>query len=354
MAKRAQVIMDLITTKFQKKMKDANKSWKRMKKNIFSVKSAIGVVFAGAAVRQIISVGRDLVKSAEEQQKAEMSVATALRAKGKYTKENFDAITQYASALQSAGVIGDEQILTVQGMLINYGLFGDELNTATGLVLDMVAGSRALQGSVDLLGRAFKGQYGLLSRYGVSMEDVNKAGGGFAGVIKELTKLYPNLNKALAQTPTGKLRQMANAWGDMKEHLGAGVARGLTDLATGLSSSAKNMSALNTEMGALISGKIAATITDIAAGFHYMAAGLSKVVSLQLKAASLTPVGMIAGLIGGESLWTKGSRVGAMGSAAYATAEKLRGSSIATLNEMDATMAGSTRRNKNRAATAAK
>jgi hypothetical protein len=358
-AKKGTIVLDLITRRFQKKMKDANKSWKRMKKNIFSVKSAIGVVFAGAALRQMVSFGRNLVGAAKEQQQSEQQLIGALRARGMATADVIKRMKEFATEIQLASTFGDEAVLSQEAYLVSLGRTEAEMQEMIRASADLAAGTgRDLDFAVRNLAKTFAGTTGelgeLLPEVRLLTAEELKAGKA-VGVVAEM---FRGQAKALIETPTGKLTQMAGAFRDIQQSIGAGVADSVAKIASSLSVSADSMVKFNDSAGQFMALKISGEITNLAAGMNLLAGAMGKVAATFLQIVQFTPIGLIGSgistLLGGETLFGAGTRIGRRAGTQLARGDVLSGISAATLAEYDQSMAGSVRREKNRAANRSK
>ena len=261
----ATVNLNLKTQKFKQGLKGAKKGMSDFGKTVSGIKNMMIGAFAGVGLRGIVRFGKELVSLAGEQQAAEAGLASAMREKGVFTQAAFNDMKDYASELQRATTFGDEQTIAVQKSLVQFGLLGEELKQATKLTLDMGASGKNLEGSALLLGRAFSGETSMLSRYGVSMEKVTAAGGDFNAVLSEMNKIYGGQATALANTDTGKLKQMANAWGDIKESMGGGLAAAVNETAVALFLGADGLHKFNEESGKIMASELKGYMLDIAA-----------------------------------------------------------------------------------------
>ena len=139
-----------------------------------------------------------------------------------------------ASQLQQVGVIGDEVTLAGMQQLATFQLSEKEITTLAGGMTDLLAQQKGLNATqedsvtiANMIGKAMNGQVGALSRVGISFTDAQAKAlemadsEGRAAILAEiLQQNVGGVNKALAETDQGKIQQMSNAWGDMKEEVG--------------------------------------------------------------------------------------------------------------------------------------
>lgn len=268
------IVLALKSQKFRAGIKKVNAGWARMKSNVLSVKTAIGAVAGAMVLGKMVSVGKDLIGLAEKQYFAEARLAQAMKAKGEYTRSAFDSLKKYASQMQAATIIGDEEYLSAMAMLKAFGLSNDEMKRTIPIIADFAAAGKNAISMAELLGRAYTGETSMLSRYGVSLKQVTAAGGDFNAVLRVMAKLHEGEAAALAKTDYGKLRQAANAWGDLKENVGKGLAEGVMESAKAFGLLAENLS--KADQAATLGQKLAKGMgtwsTNVAGIWHSFAA----------------------------------------------------------------------------------
>lgn len=149
----------------------------------------------------------------------------------KQAKQNLMGV---ASELQQVGVIGDEVTLAGMQQLATFQLSDKEISQLAGGMTDLLAQQKGLNatqedavGIGNMIGKVMQGQTSALSRVGITFDEAQekalKTGTAEqkAAVLAEiLEQNVGGVNKALAETDQGKIQQMSNAWGDMKEEVG--------------------------------------------------------------------------------------------------------------------------------------
>lgn len=144
----------------------------------------------------------------------------------------------YNSELQNLGIIEDDIYAAGQAQLGTFGLSAEAVKTLTPAMGDLIAATSGYEASADsatqmanLMGKVMTGNVGALTRYGVTLDENQKKllqnGNEMqkAAVLSEvLSQNYGDFNKALAETPQGKVKQLSNSFGDLKESFGAFIA----------------------------------------------------------------------------------------------------------------------------------
>jgi hypothetical protein len=181
-------------------------------------------ILLGAGFARVVGFFSSMVTALEEQEAAQVRLATALRASGNFTAEAFANLQEYARGLQQVTAFGDEAILSMQGMLATFKATPEQIRELTPAILDMSAATGvALDQVAIMIGKALTGQIGGLRRVGVDISRAAFEADGFRAIIKELNSEFGGMAQAMAQTPVGQLRQLKNLWGDMKEEMGKAI-----------------------------------------------------------------------------------------------------------------------------------
>ena len=200
----------------------------------------VGAVSAAAAagLTALFSGSTDLAKAqieAETKLEAVLGNVASIQARGAgAAAQAKEKLMGVASELQQIGVIGDEVTLAGMQQLATFQLSEKEISTLAGGMTDLLAQQKGLNASQEdavaignMIGKVMQGQTSALSRVGITFteaqEQALKMGNAEqrAAVLAEiLQQNVGGVNAALAQTDQGKIQQMANAWGDMKEEVG--------------------------------------------------------------------------------------------------------------------------------------
>ncbi|WP_346879029.1 hypothetical protein [Clostridium sp. UBA7791] len=199
------------------------------------VMGGLGKTIASAFSLNVIkNFAKEAVEGANVQIIAETKLQNNLMATGKATMENVDSLKQYASHLQKVGVIGDEVGMAGMSQLATFNLTSDSIKTLSDGMYNLAVNQKGvnatqedMMGYANMVGKAMQGQATALTRVGVTMDEHQKkiietgTEQERASVIAEVLKAnYGNLNEEIAKTPEGKMAQLNNDLGDMKETLG--------------------------------------------------------------------------------------------------------------------------------------
>jgi hypothetical protein len=206
---------------------------------------ATGIDQVQSSVQQLYSAFKGLTDAHAAQIEAETKLATNMRNTMSARDEDIQSIKDLCSAQQELGVIGDEVQLAGAQELATYLTQKSTLETLIPVLNDMVAqqyGLNATQESAaqiaTMLGKVMDGQVNALSRYGYKFDEAQEKILKFgdesqraATLAEVIESSVGGMNEALAQTDDGKLKQLENTLGDVKEQLG-GLVQGAMPILT--------------------------------------------------------------------------------------------------------------------------
>ena len=192
----------------------------------------MAAAFALGRIKAMVSEWQSLYRT---QLESEIKISVTMRNATNATMEQIQAVKDLASHYQQLGVIGDEVQLAGMQELATYVKEVESVKKLMPVLNDMVAqqyGYDATGGSAvgiaTMLGKVMNGSTTALSRYGYDFTDeqanIIKYGTEaekVATVTEVIEASVANMNEALAQTPTGKAKQLSNNFGDLKESLGS-------------------------------------------------------------------------------------------------------------------------------------
>ena len=196
--------------------------------------SALGVAVSLAAV---VSAAKSAKEAFDAQAESEAKLAQVMRNTMGASSAEVQTIKDLTAAQQALGVVSDEIQLAGAQELATYLSQTESLKKLIPVMNDMVAQQYGYSASAEsaaniatMLGKVMNGQTGALSRYGYTFdkaqEQILKFGNEEqrAAVLADVvSESVGGMNEALAQTPTGRLKQLSNTLGDIKERFGQAV-----------------------------------------------------------------------------------------------------------------------------------
>ena len=202
----------------------------------------LGVASVSMAFNTVKKQLSDCVEKAKAQNEAEVKLKNALannvqlRKLGQKAQEqSFHVLANEASWLQKIGVIGDEVALAGMQQLASYQLSTAQIVKLSAGMNNLLVKQNGLnatqENAVDiakLMGKALSGNAGALTRYGIQISESEKKLFKTANQTQRvalLTKILERnvggVNRAMTNTPEGKIQQVNNLYGDMQERIGA-------------------------------------------------------------------------------------------------------------------------------------
>ena len=221
-----------------------------------------GITTLAADIKSIteraISSFSKITELYQVQIEAEARLGATMRNSTSASKEEIQSVKDLAGSLQELGVVGDEVQLAGAQELATYVESADSIKTMLPVLNDMIAQQYGFSASTDsavtiatMLGKVLQGQTSALSRYGYSFDEnqekLLKFGteeqrvATLAAVVEESVS---GVNKALADTPTGKVKQLSNDFGDLKETVGKMLTDVLYPVVTVLDTIVKKINAV--------------------------------------------------------------------------------------------------------------
>jgi len=226
----------LVKAEVDKAIKNINKVEKTTKKSTKTIGSTLsklkmGYVAVAAGIATVLVSMKKLVDLAGVQEKAERTLAAAMKQAGTYTKEAFEHNLKYASSLQKMTTYGDEAILGVQKLLTNFGIEGKALDDLTKATLDLAAAKGMdLTAAADLVAKSVGSSTNALSRYGIQVTGAVGSTERMQMAVQNITKLFGGAAAAEAATYAGRLEQFKNVLGDLGEKIGFLVLPAITKI----------------------------------------------------------------------------------------------------------------------------
>jgi hypothetical protein len=206
------------------------------------------------ALRPLIRLMGQAIKNAKAQEIAETKLRLAFEGSRLATRQQVEELKEYAVALQTATVFGDDEIINAQAMLATFQLTAEQIKKATPRILDMARGIGKLTGrQADLqqvaiaVGKGLTGQVGILSKYGVVISDAAKKSGDFNMILGELDKNFKDMSLAQMNF-IDQSTAMKNSFGDFTQAIGEfitknpEVIRGIKEMAQVFADAAKHLS----------------------------------------------------------------------------------------------------------------
>lgn len=296
---RAGADFSAITTQANKASKSmrgmqssVSRSCNMMSKAVGGMKKILGGVGVALGVRALVNYAKEAAEAYDTQVQGEMKLATVMRNTMGASNAEIQSIMDLTAAEQQLGVVGDEAQLAGAQQLSTYLHLSSSLHTLLPVMNDLAVQQYGFNVSEEqavsiakLFGKAMDGQTGALTRYGFSVSDaqarVLKYGTEqerAATLADIVSQKVGGMNAALASTPTGRMQQLKNTLGDIKERFGQAVRTIGTVFLPVLNAVGSALAGIAT-----IANKVAQTIANVfggtAAGKEWQWSGISAGIS---------------------------------------------------------------------------
>lgn len=296
---RAGADFSAITTQSQKASKSmrgmqssVSRSCSLMTKAVSGMKSVLGAVGVGLGIRALVNYGKEAAAAYDTQVQGEIRLATVMRKTMGASNAEIQSILDLTAAQQQLGVIGDEAQMAGAQQLSTYLHLTGSLKTLLPVMNDLAVQQYGLNVSEEqtvsiakVLGKAMQGQTGALTRYGFAVSAAEaktlkygteaERAATLAGIVSQRVG---GMNSAMASTPTGRMQQLKNTLGDIKERFGQAVRTIGTVFLPVLNAVGSALAGIAT-----IANKVAQTIANVfggtAAGKEWQWSGISAGIS---------------------------------------------------------------------------
>lgn len=242
--------------------------------------------FAVNKLKQIPAAIMSSIEAFGQQEMAVQKLAAAIRSQGGSVSEVLPIMSAFASEMQRITTYGDEQVLAMQAMATSMGVNSDQMQgviksaigLASALNMDVMTAIKAASAAVQ-------GKTTMLQEYIPALAKCKTEEEKLATVQKLSASGFAQA-KAEAETTAGKLKQAANAWGDLAEVAGGTFAPVAVDVANALKLVCEWFSK-NQEFTQLLIG----SLSSLAVGFAFSRIGGLASVAALFKTVSAAIVG---------------------------------------------------------------
>jgi len=293
-----------------KKADDTTKEIKKIDKQSTLLSSSFkklgGVVAAAFSLGVIKSFIQESVRLASIQQQSEAQLLQAL--KGRRNVQQ--SLIAQAQKLQSLTIFGDEDIIRAQSLIAAFVKEEEQIKALTEVTLDLAAAKGFdLASAGDLITKTFASSTNALSRYGIEVTGAAGSSERLESITTALNNAFQGQAQVLAETNAGRLQQLNNLIGDLKESFGAAVLEGIAPFVTNIKEGSLELNDFLSDTDRLVGILRSAAAGISAAATAYLTYnGVVAASTAATKAATIAqkglnvaiksnPVGLIAGLL---------------------------------------------------------
>lgn len=192
-------------------------------------------IFSFAAIADFF---KKSLEAYAEQEAAMAKLTRALENHGLASESMVKHLEDQSRTFEQLTGVEDNLITSAQTVLINFGLQGAAMDKATKAALDLSAATGIdLNSAATLLGKAFEGNTGTLSRYGIQVSKNLDPTKKFSQVLQEVQSKFGGASTAQAETFTGQMKLLGDAFNHLQEEIGkllAGESGGIVKWITSL------------------------------------------------------------------------------------------------------------------------
>ncbi len=199
--------------------------------SITGITVALGGIFV--AYNKVKSMLGEYITLSNIQEMAERSLVAALKVKGQATEEEIERLKNYASEIQNATTIGDEQSLSLLTLATNMGIASEKrdeaLRGSIGLAEAFANAGLSQETAMKGIALAYEGNFTQLQRYIPALQSAKSETDKMAILQKAMADGF-EMAKDKAKTGAGALEQYSNLVGDLKEKVGDVIKAALVPL----------------------------------------------------------------------------------------------------------------------------
>lgn len=182
------------------------------------VKSEVGTLQNIFKTAFSIYFGKKLIDASNKQEEAVRRVQVAVEQQGGSWQALGDTILRISSELQQKSWFGDEEVLLAMDRAINAGADYADVVQNIGLIVDFAAARNMDLGTAaEYVARAMQGDANMLARYIPKIRTLNEEQRTWQNIRKLILEMYGGKAAQLVDSETGRMRQAANAIGDLAE-----------------------------------------------------------------------------------------------------------------------------------------
>lgn len=231
----------------------ANEKFLSLAGSVAKIGMGIAAIGTGLAIAGAKNFADEAIEKANAQVAAETKLVTilgdvrAIQEQGAGAAERAaKSLGEYASQLQTVGVVGDEVTLAGMAQLGTFQMTEDQIKTVSSGMLDLLVNQKGLNATqedavnvANMIGKVMMGNVGALQRVGISLDDYQKdiiktgtADERAAMIAEVLAQNVGGVNEAMRKTDAGKAAAIMNDYGDMQEEVGKRLNKVRTGIMT--------------------------------------------------------------------------------------------------------------------------
>lgn len=262
-----------------------NSFFGKMKSRAMAFGTMMAAAIAGSAIFAFL---KDSVQAFGESEKA----AAKLEKQLGYSS---DALSEYASTIQQTTTYEDDLVIAAMGSIAAFTKNEDQIKALTAAALDFSAATGTdLVQAASLMAKSFGSSTNALGRYGVEVTGAVGSQERLQQITQRVSELFGGQASAQAQTYSGKIVNLQNRFGDLKENIGKSLMPALEGLGKMFGSATDQANATGGAIGALegvfnafatVLGTVWMLLYAVGANAGIVGAAIAKIVTLDFSGA---------------------------------------------------------------------
>lgn len=262
-----------------------NSFFGKMKSRAMAFGTMMAAAFAGTAIFAFL---KDSVQAFGESEKA----AAKLEKQLGYSS---DALSDYASEVQRTTTFEDDLVTAAMGSIAAFTKNEDQIKALTAAAIDFSAATGTdLVQAASLMAKSFGSSTNALGRYGVEVTGAVGSQERLQQITQRVSELFGGQAAAQAQTYSGKIVNLQNRFGDLKENIGKSLMPALEGLGKMFGAATDKANATGGAIGALegvfnafatVLGTVWMLLYAVGANAGIVGATMAKIVTLDFSGA---------------------------------------------------------------------
>jgi len=210
---------------FRRDMDTTSRAMKRM------ATSALAAAGLGGGIYALKRSFDYVTRAAMKQEDALFLLEAALKTAGEYSVGTMRKFEEFAASIQQLTVYGDEEVLALMQLMKSLGVTSNSLEQATRMAIGLAAATgRDVRSMSMYIALAQQGEFTMLRRYIPALRSTTDATEQLR-IITEFAAAGFEIAKAKAETASGAISQMKNAYSDAAEVIGDSFLPSMKEMA---------------------------------------------------------------------------------------------------------------------------
>ena len=190
-------------------------------KGINSAISGIKVGIAGIVGSEVIRGISESVKAFADAEQRITQLGFGLKAADQFSKENLSDYREFAEQIKRTTSFTDEQVISVERLLLQYGIYGEELKKTINVAADFATAQGIdIEAATKIFLRSLESGGSGLSRYGVRVDESKVKTQGLSAILDAAGEKFKGFAEASAGTTAGKIKKLTDAFDDLQKAVG--------------------------------------------------------------------------------------------------------------------------------------